>query len=602
MKLELAPLCSTNLNIAFQVRDKTVFDQSTLEVLHAAWRMLPLPPSSDADAEATETIATADDQTERDLRRILRSGWTTVDSNGICAVTGRQLEKRGLSDKEAAQVRSVLAIKLPEAFIPSFEAFDQFLAKAMATRGQPFTICIDGANVAYHKQNFNGGKFNFKQLEVLIDHLVACGEDPLVVLPRKYTKDMIPNHAKRSARAPVRFEVVAPLERAFLERIRSEGRLWITPQGSNDDWYWIYASVLDGKHDFASSSLASTKASAPLTGRYNRRKEWKPKAAAQYKERRDAADGLDTEDLLDDVDDNSDEAVIAAEAALKAEAVAEFESLLKAAEGGDPAAQTAVGKRYKKGLGFERDDVNSARAVMWLRKGAKQGNSTAMRSLAGLYKNGQGVNRDYSKAGMWFGRAQKREEQESREALAGTGAAGDWTLDPNGSEESMSVDELQPGQSEEWEDNDDRLQTELDADVGMDEEDGSGNVGGHRFLPVVTNDQMRDHWFDLLPVVAFERWKQIAMRRFDIKHVLPVEADTVPFDSLSDYGEAEGKHQDVPLVPIVHVDSEPLFSPIAQTTLDDSSYQGKNQSIRGWHLPTANTTETWLFLDLVLPV
>jgi len=573
-------------------------------VLHTAWRLLPLSPQSaslDAEGKArTSTAAQVEEPIELNLRGNLRSGWTSVDSSGVCAVTGRQLAKRGLSDKEAAQVRSVLAIKLPQAFVPSFEAFDQFLAKATATRGQPFTICVDGANVAYHKQNFNGGKFNFKQLEVLVDHLIASGEDPLVVLPRKYTKDMIPNHAKRSARAPVRFEVVAPLERAFLERLRSEGRLWITPQGSNDDWYWIYASVLDGEHDFVSSSLATAKVSAPLTGRYDRRKEWKPSAAAQYKERRDAADGLDTEDLLEDIN-NRDEAAIAAEAASKAEAAAEFKVLLKAAEDGDAAAQTAVGKRYKKGLGLERDDVNSARAVMWLRKGAKQGNSTAMRSLAGLYKNGQGVNKDYSKAGMWFGRAQKREEQESREALAGTGADGDWTLDPNGNDDSIPVNEVQSVQSGEWEDEDDREESELDEEVGMEKEEGSGNVGGHRFLPVVTNDQMRDHWFDLLPVVAFERWKQIAMRRFDIKHVLPVEASTVPFDSLSDYGEFEGKDQDVPLVPIVRVDSEPLFSPIAQTTLDEAPYLGKNQSVQGWHLPTANKTETWLFLDLVLP-
>ena len=32
----------------------------------------------------------------------------------------------------------------------------------------------------------------------------------------------------------------------------------------------------------------------------------------------------------------------------------------------------------------------------------------------------------------------------------------------------------------------------------------------------MSNDQMRDHWFDLVPPLAFGRWKQASMRRFNL--------------------------------------------------------------------------------------
>jgi len=92
------------------------------------------------------------------------------------------------------------------------------------------------------------------------------------------------------------------------------------------------------------------------------------------------------------------------------------------------------------------------------------------------------------------------------------------------------------------------------------------------------------------------------MRRFNIKYVLPLEAQNVAFDLLSDFSEAEGHHQSEPYVPTAHVDSEPPFSPIAQSTLDDPHAPGASRSMRGWHLPTANSTSMWLFLDMVLPV
>jgi len=38
-------------------------------------------------------------------------------------------------------------------------------------------------------------------------------------------------------------DALAPAGAAFLEGLRRAGELYTTPYGSNDDWYWLYATV-----------------------------------------------------------------------------------------------------------------------------------------------------------------------------------------------------------------------------------------------------------------------------------------------------------------------------------------------------------------------
>ena len=48
---------------------------------------------------------------------------------------------------------------------------------------------MDGANVAYYMQNFEGGSFNFYQIQFMVDALERMGENPLVIIPHKYMSD-----------------------------------------------------------------------------------------------------------------------------------------------------------------------------------------------------------------------------------------------------------------------------------------------------------------------------------------------------------------------------------------------------------------------------
>lgn len=59
-----------------------------------------------------------------------------------------------------------------------------------------FTVVVDGPNVAYARQNFEGGGFSFHQIDLCVTELLARGEVVMVLLPHKYLQAKIPNHAK----------------------------------------------------------------------------------------------------------------------------------------------------------------------------------------------------------------------------------------------------------------------------------------------------------------------------------------------------------------------------------------------------------------------
>ncbi len=79
------------------------------------------------------------------------------------------------------------------------------------------------------------------------------------------------------------------------------------------------------------------------------------------------------------------------------------ETLLEeAAEAGDSAAQTDLGRAYLTGSPLSRDPEAGLR---WLEAAISQGNSSAMTALGYAYWNGDGVPQDRAKAEELLGRA-----------------------------------------------------------------------------------------------------------------------------------------------------------------------------------------------------
>lgn len=103
-----------------------------------------------------------------------------------------------------------------------------------------------------------------------------------------------------------------------------------------------------------------------------------------------------------------------------------------------------------------------------------------------------------------------------------------------------------------------------------------GNQG--EFTSVITNDLMRDHWHHMLPLIAFERYRQTQVLNFNINKM-------------------NGK---------VNVNPPPYYTPVLQCT--DS--QRKGVSKRTWHLPSisrysqdwSRNTRDWLVVQLDMPI
>ncbi|PWA45015.1 Ribonuclease Zc3h12a-like protein [Artemisia annua] len=92
-----------------------------------------------------------------------------------------------------------------------------------------FEAIVDGANIGLYQQNFAEGGFSVsQQLEVVVSELYKRSNKwPLVILHDKRIRGLLAN----------------PANRGLLQGWIDNGILYGTPVGSNDDWYWLYASV-----------------------------------------------------------------------------------------------------------------------------------------------------------------------------------------------------------------------------------------------------------------------------------------------------------------------------------------------------------------------
>ena len=107
--------------------------------------------------------------------------------------------------------------------------------------GDPFTAIVDGANVAYFMQNFAQGKFNYYQLQFVVDALEKSNENPLVILPYKYCNNAF---GIKMGNNFIR-QVLSREEKDIINNLNKKGQLYRVPSNCLDDYYWMVASVSD---------------------------------------------------------------------------------------------------------------------------------------------------------------------------------------------------------------------------------------------------------------------------------------------------------------------------------------------------------------------
>ena len=128
----------------------------------------------------------------RNPRWVLRE--CQILSSGVCSVCGSTMSKLTLSvtdkrdiaqkverliesSRKSMKLQSIGSKESGPDRLKNFLEFKEFLKK----KG-PYDILLDGANIAHYKQNFEGGSFDYNQIDMLATYLISQGYKILIVL------------------------------------------------------------------------------------------------------------------------------------------------------------------------------------------------------------------------------------------------------------------------------------------------------------------------------------------------------------------------------------------------------------------------------------
>nr|XP_043622558.1 proteinaceous RNase P 1, chloroplastic/mitochondrial-like [Erigeron canadensis] len=143
---------------------------------------------------------------------------TEMDESGVCKTCGEKLVSVDIDPLETDNFASSLStLACQRETRADFLQFQEWLQKF-----GPFDAVVDGANLAHIKSC----QFDFNQLKNAVNltrRLSPSKRLPLVIL-----------HSGR---------VKSLKNKPTLQQWRESGALYVTPQGSNDDWYWLYAAI-----------------------------------------------------------------------------------------------------------------------------------------------------------------------------------------------------------------------------------------------------------------------------------------------------------------------------------------------------------------------
>jgi len=207
-----------------------------------------------------------------------RVGWTSVDLEGRCSLTGRSLQALRISAAEEKELFACTAkLANDSGCNRGFRAFQRWIREQ-----EPYDVIIDGANVGFNNQNHEGGHFQYHQIEEVVQHFRERRQRTLVVLHPKWMKenaDLSVMRRKRRKFDPVSkdeapnspepgedeeeeddddapdivypHEGITEAERtasagtplALIRGWKELGVLVCVPFHDCDDWYWLYAAL-----------------------------------------------------------------------------------------------------------------------------------------------------------------------------------------------------------------------------------------------------------------------------------------------------------------------------------------------------------------------
>ncbi|KAE9588069.1 hypothetical protein Lal_00003301 [Lupinus albus] len=148
---------------------------------------------------------------------------THVNEDGVCLSCSEKLVSIDIDPKETENFAvSLSKLACQRETQGNFNRFQKWL-----DQHGPFDAVVDGANVGLQNMHH----FSFGHLNSVVRQLRELSPTkrmPLIIL-----------HVSRVTGGPAQI----PNNKRLLENWKNNGALYATPQGSNDDWYWLYAAV-----------------------------------------------------------------------------------------------------------------------------------------------------------------------------------------------------------------------------------------------------------------------------------------------------------------------------------------------------------------------
>jgi hypothetical protein len=180
------------------------------------------------------------------------------NESGLCPLSGVKLhltqitedERRDLMDRllrlstvshdSYVQGRKLTGSMHPNSAGENMKGFYTWLDER---KGTPFTTIVDGANIGYYQQNFEHGRFSYHQIKFVVDSLQRLGENPLVILPLKYSRHtFLISDTAAGSKQGFR-QVLTKEELSIQQSLMEQDCVYFVPSTFLDDLYWILASI-----------------------------------------------------------------------------------------------------------------------------------------------------------------------------------------------------------------------------------------------------------------------------------------------------------------------------------------------------------------------
>lgn len=139
--------------------------------------------------------------------------------------------------------------------------------------GEPFTILVDGANVGYYHQNYEDGRFSYHQIKFVVDFLENQGENPLVVIPYKYSRDWFNVSPGAAGCIGGRKQNLTRAELAIRNDLMRRDKLLLVPPGHLGKRILFLNSVFPCRYFYLLDSLCSIQTISIGSWRLYRRKQ-----------------------------------------------------------------------------------------------------------------------------------------------------------------------------------------------------------------------------------------------------------------------------------------------------------------------------------------